>query len=96
MFCKQTQNTIDTLLRLGLYESSNDNKNKIASLMSKPNRNRKDNETLCVSLINELMDAHQNQNKIAVVESKNRMGEVAEFQSLLQAHLQLFSPQELQ
>ena len=52
MFCKQTQNTIDTLLRLGLYESSNDNKNKIASLMSKPNRNRKDNETLCVSLIN--------------------------------------------
>ena len=35
MFCKQTQNTTDTLLRLGLYESSNDNKNKIASLMSK-------------------------------------------------------------
>ena len=88
MFCKQTQNTIDTLLRLGLYESSNDNKNKIASLMSKPNRNRKDNETLCVSLINELMDAqNQNQNKIAAVESKNRMGEVAELKSMLKLDL---------
>jgi hypothetical protein len=60
---------IDNLLRLKV-DGDNDN-NKIASFMSKPNRNRnrKDNETLCVSLINEIMDAHKTQNKIASVES---------------------------
>jgi hypothetical protein len=58
MFWKQNQELIDRLLRL--KDSSIDN-NKIASLMSKPNRNRKDNETLCVSLINEIMDAHKTQ-----------------------------------
>ena len=79
MICKQS--IVDTLLRFKIDDD--DNKNKIASLMSKPNRNRKDNETLCVSLINELMDAHQNQNKIAAVESKNRTGEVAELRSYL-------------
>ena len=50
------------------------------SLMSKPNRNRKDNETLCVSLLNEIMDAHKTQNKIASVESTSKTGEL-EFQS---------------
>ena len=48
--------------------------------MSKPNRNRKDNETLCVSLLNEIMDAHKTQNKIASVESTSKTGEL-EFQS---------------
>ena len=61
-------------------DGDNDN-NKIASLMSKPNRNRKDNETLCVSLINEIMDAHKTQNKIASVESTSKTGELVEFQS---------------
>ena len=60
-------------------DGDNDN-NKIASIMSKPNRNRKDNETLCVSLINEIMDAHKTQNKIASVESTSKTGEL-EFQS---------------
>ena len=49
-------------------------------------RSRKDNKTLCVSLINELMDADQNENKIAsAVESKkeNRTREVAELKSML-------------
>ena len=49
MFCKQTQEIIDRLLRL--KDSPVDNNNKIASLISKPNRTRKENETLCVSLI---------------------------------------------
>ena len=59
---------------LDLKDSSNydNNYNKIASLLSQSHdkRSRKDNEALCVSLINELMDAHQSQNKIAAVESK--------------------------
>ena len=65
-------------------DGDNDN-NKIASLMSKPNRNRKDNETLCVSLINEIMDAHKTQNKIASVESTSKTGELVEFQSLIRS-----------
>ena len=36
MFCKQTQNTIDTLLSLRV----DDNTNKIASIMSKPDYQR--------------------------------------------------------
>ena len=90
MICKQNQEIIDTLLRLGLKDSSNlgDNYNKFASLMSQSynKRSRKDNETLCVSLINELMDADRNENKIAsAVESKkeNRTREVAELKSML-------------
>ena len=80
MFCKQTQEIIDRLLRL--KDSPVDNNNKIASLISKPNRTRKENETLCVSLITQLMDQHNENNKIASVISK---GELAEFQSLLKA-----------
>jgi hypothetical protein len=80
MFCKQTQEIIDRLLRL---KDSPDN--KIASLMSKPNRNRKENETLCVSVINEIMDAHKTKNKIASSQSAGR--ELAEFQSLLKAYI---------
>ncbi len=80
MFCKQTQEIIDRLLRL--KDSPVDNNNKIASLISKPNRTRKENETLCVSLITQLMDQQNENNKIASVISK---GELAEFQSLLKA-----------
>ena len=79
MICKQTQNNIDALLRLGLKDSPAIN--KIASLMIKPNRSRKDNETLCVSLITQLMDQHNQNNKIA--STIKTMGEVAEFQSLI-------------
>ena len=45
-----------------------------------------DRTAQCVNIINELMDAHQSQNKIAAtVESKkeNRTGEVAELKSML-------------
>ena len=84
MFWKQNQELIDRLLRL--KDSSIDN-NKIASLMSKPNRNRKDNETLCVSLINEIMDAHKTQNKIGSVKSESKTGELGDFQSLLKTYI---------
>jgi len=50
--------------------------NKIASLMKKPNRSSKDNETLCVSLITQLMDQHNQNNKIA--STIKTMGEVAD------------------
>jgi hypothetical protein len=78
MICKDNQEMIDNLLRLKV-DGDNDN-NKIAFLMSKPNRNRKDNETLCDSLINEIMDAHKTQNKIASVESTSKTGELVEFE----------------
>jgi hypothetical protein len=57
--------------------------------MSKPNRNRKANETLCVSLINELMEQYKTKNKIAStsVESKTKIRELAELQSLLKAYI---------
>ncbi|MGA8844164.1 MAG: hypothetical protein WB511_11330 [Nitrososphaeraceae archaeon] len=50
MICKQTQNTMDTLLRFKI-DDSNDNaidQNKIASIMEKPNceRTKEENETL--------------------------------------------------
>jgi hypothetical protein len=80
MICKDNQTMIDNLLRLKVDDNDN---NKIASLMSKPNRNRKDNETLCVSLINELMDNYKTQNKIASTQS--RVGELAEFQALIRS-----------
>jgi hypothetical protein len=76
---KDNQEIIDRLLRL---KDSPDN-NKIAALMSKPNRNRKDNVTLSVSLINEIMDAHKTQNKIGSVKSESKTGELVEFQTLL-------------
>jgi hypothetical protein len=79
MICKETQNNIDALLRLGLKDSPAIN--KIASLMIKPNRSRKDNETLCVSLITQLMDQHNHNNKIASAIPK--IGELAKFQTLL-------------
>jgi hypothetical protein len=82
MICKDNQ-IIDRLL--GLKDSPDNN--KIASLMSKPNRNRKDNETLCVSLINEIMDAHKTQNKIGSVKSESKTGEVGDFQSLLKTYI---------
>jgi hypothetical protein len=67
MFCKQTQNTIDALLRL------------------------KQKDEICANVISKLMD--QGINKIASVQSTK--GELAEFQALLHANLQKFSPQEL-
>jgi hypothetical protein len=80
MICKQTQNTIDTLLRL---KDSSDNNNKIASIMSKPDsqRTKEEKEDLCVHVLNQLMD--KNKNKIASVTPTSKIGEVAEFQSLL-------------
>ena len=50
MICKQTQNTIDTLLRL--KDSSNYDNNKIASIMSKSqdNRTKEENETVVLIL----------------------------------------------
>jgi hypothetical protein len=50
MICKQTQNTIDTLLRL--KDSSNYDNNKIASIMSKSqdNRTKEGNETVVLIL----------------------------------------------
>lgn len=50
MICKQTENTIDTLLRL--KDSSNYDNNKIASIMSKSqdNRTKAGNETVVLIL----------------------------------------------
>ena len=56
-------------------------------------RTKEEKEDLCVHVLNQLLDENQN-NKIASVNPK--IGEVAELQALLQAHLQMFSPQELQ
>ena len=83
MICKDNQEMIDNLLRLKVDNDSDNDNNKIASIMSESHDNRikKDNETLCVSLINEIMDAHRNQNKIA--STQTAWGELAEFQSLL-------------
>ena len=85
MLCKHTQQTIDVLLNLKVDSDDNYSNNKIASLMSKPNRNRKDNETLCVSVINEIMDAHKTQNKIASVQSDTGEVTLAEFVKLLRS-----------
>ena len=82
---------IDTLLRLKTDNNDGDN-NKIASYQQDW-KTRKANETKCVSVINELMNANQTQNKVASVQSTK--GELAEFQALLHANLQKFSPQEL-
>ena len=87
MICDQTQEIIDTLLRL--KDSSNNDNNKIASIMAKPqdNRTKEEKEDLCVHVLNHLLDKNknknQNQNKVASVQSTNKIGEVAEFQSLL-------------
>ena len=82
MFCKQTQNDIDALLRL--KDSSNDN-NKIASTT------RQQREDLTVSIIEEMIQKGENKsliNKIAAVTSKQKQkGEVAELQSLLKTYI---------
>ncbi|MGA8842190.1 MAG: hypothetical protein WB511_01265 [Nitrososphaeraceae archaeon] len=79
MICKQTQNTMDTLLRLKDSPAIN----KITSLMKKPNMFSKDNETLCLSLITQVMDQHNQNNKIA--STIKTIGEVPEFQSLIRS-----------
>ena len=83
-------------------EATNQNKNKIASLMSKANsqRTKEDNETVVLHIIDKMIKQGNNDgliNKIAAVTSKTQTqkGEVAEFQALLHAHLRRFSPQEL-
>ncbi|MGC2598567.1 MAG: hypothetical protein WA395_10600 [Nitrososphaeraceae archaeon] len=58
--------------------------NKIASIMSESHidRTKEEKETLCVHVLNQLLD--KNQNKIASIQPTPRKnGEVAEFQSLL-------------
>ena len=79
MFCKQTQNDIDALLRL--KDSSNDN-NKIASTT------RQEREDLTVSIIEEMIQKGENKgliNKIAsAVNKTSKKGEVTELISYLQ------------
>ena len=93
MICKDNEQIIDNLLRLKV--DNNGDNNKIASIMSKTHndRTKEERETLCVHVLNQLLDKNQN-NKIAQT-TQSRVGEVAEFQALLHAHLQRFSPQEL-
>jgi hypothetical protein len=69
MFCKQTQEIIDRLLRLKNNSKSTTTINRIGSY--------EDRTTQCVNIINELMDNYKTQNKIASVESTK--GELAEF-----------------
>jgi hypothetical protein len=82
MICKETEKIIDNLLRLKVDNAGDNDNNKIASIMSKThdNRTKEEKETLCVHVLNQLLDKNQN-NKIASVHP--RVGEVAEFQSLL-------------
>lgn len=81
MFCNQTQNIIDTLLRL---KTDNYDNNKIASIVSKSHesRTKQEKEDLCVHVLNQLL-RDTNKNKIASVTPNRKIGEVAEFQSLL-------------
>lgn len=83
MICKETQNTIDTLLRFKIDEDSN----KIASSTT----SRQEREDLTVSIIEEMIQKGENEgfiNKIATVTSKSnkQKGEVAELRSLLNLH----------
>ena len=86
---------IDNLLKLKVDNDGDNDNNKIASIVSKSHndRTKEERETLCVHVLNQLLDKNQN-NKIAST-TQSRVGEVAEFQALLHAHLQRFSPQEL-
>ena len=65
--------------------------------MSKPHndRTKEEEEDLCVHELNQLLDKDKNKNKVASVQSTKKI-EVAEFQALLHANLQRFSPQKLQ
>ena len=83
MFCKQTQNTIDILLRLKIE----DDNSRIASTST----SRQERENLTVSIIEEMIQKGENKdliNKIAAVTSKSQKqkGGVAELQSLLNLH----------
>ena len=83
MFCKQTQNTIDILLRLKIE----DDNSRIASTST----SRQERENLTISIIEEMIQKGENKeliNKIAAVTSKSqkRKGGVAELQSLLNLH----------
>ena len=83
MICNQTQEMIDTLLRL--KDSSSNDDNKIASIMSKSHndRTKEEKEDLCIHVLNQLLDKDK-QNKVASVQSTNKkVGEVAEFQALI-------------
>ena len=78
MICKETQNTIDTLLRFKIDEDSN----KIASSTT----SRQEREDLIVSIIEEMVQKGENKSlisKIAAVTSKQNKGEVAELKSML-------------
>ena len=83
MFCKQTQNTIDALLRL----KTDDSNNKIASTTT-----RQEREDMTVSIIEEMVQKGENKdfiNKIASAvnnKTSKQKGEVAELQSLLNLH----------
>jgi hypothetical protein len=84
MICKDNQTMIDNLLRLKVDEDrDNGTNNKIASYQYQDWKTRKANEAKCVSVIKEIMNANQTQNKVASVQSTRKIGEVAEFQSLL-------------
>ena len=57
MICKQTQNTIDTLLRFKTEDSDSNSSNKIASIMSKPDyqRTKEEKEELTISVIEDII-----------------------------------------
>jgi hypothetical protein len=82
MFCKETQNTIDTLMRL---KTDDNNNNRIASTT------RQEREDMTVSIIEQMIQKGENKdfiNKIAsaVTSKQKQKGEVAELLSLLNLH----------
>jgi hypothetical protein len=81
MICKDNQNMIDTLL--GLKDNSSSTINRIGSYEDSKKT------TQCVNIINELMDNHKTQNKIASTQSTK--GELAEFQGLLRSFTRLLA-----
>jgi hypothetical protein len=87
MICKDNQELIDNLPRLKV-DRDNDN-NKIASIMSKPDsqRTREDNEELTVHIIEEIIQKGNNKdliNKIATVtKTSKKKGEAVQFLILL-------------
>jgi hypothetical protein len=83
MICKSNEQMINTLLRLKI---GNDGTNKVASYQ--PDwKTRKANETTCVNLIKEIMNAantnNQPQNKVASTAVTSKVGELADFIDLL-------------
>ena len=91
MICKRTQNTIDTLLSLKENSTSSRSTtiNRIGSFEDSTAA-----PIQCGKSINELMDNYKTQNKIASSQSTTtqttttiKIGEVAEFQSLLKAYI---------